>query len=68
MAFAGMLLVKSEEEFEALQKYTSSAESDVAGDQEETKGLMKVLKYCGVPRAWGEWQEGPEGPLAGSED
>jgi len=61
LAFAGMLLVKSDEEFDLLQKTTARNEDG------GTQGLMRVLEHCGVPRQWGEWEEGVEGSLAEAE-
>jgi ATP adenylyltransferase len=58
LAFAGMLLVKSDEELELLNKTTETNENG------GTQGLMRVLEHCGVPRAWGEWEEAAEGTLA----
>ena len=43
LGYAGMMLVRSTEEEEALL-------AAVEGEG----GLMKVLERCGVPRAWGE--------------
>ncbi|ORY22984.1 ATP adenylyltransferase-domain-containing protein [Naematelia encephala] len=43
LGYAGMMLVRSEEEEKAL-----------LAKVEQDGGLMKVLKECGVPREWGE--------------
>lgn len=53
-----MLLVKSDEELGLLNKTTETNENG------GTQGLMRVLEHCGVPRAWGEWEEAVEGTLA----
>lgn len=42
LGYAGMLLVKSEDEERALL------------DAVQGCGLVKVLETCGVPRGWGE--------------
>lgn len=42
LGYAGMLLVKSEEEEQALLETVKK------------DGLVKVLETCGVPREWGE--------------
>ena len=43
LGYAGMMLVKSEEEEEALLQAV-----------DDQGGLMTVLERCGVPRGWGE--------------
>lgn len=55
-----MLLVKSDEELDLLEKTTDAG----TGKEGETKGLMRVLEHCGVPRSWGEWEEPQEGAMA----
>jgi ATP adenylyltransferase len=52
LGYAGMVLVKDEEELAAVEAATSD------------EGFMQVLKSCGVPREWGHKQEEEEGALA----
>jgi ATP adenylyltransferase len=52
LGYAGMVLVKDEEELAAVEAATSD------------EGFMQVLKTCGVPREWGHKQEEEEGALA----
>lgn len=50
LGYAGMMLVRSEEEEEALL----AAVQGEGGADSQGEGLMRVLSKCGVPRAWGE--------------
>jgi ATP adenylyltransferase len=43
LGYAGMLLVRSEEEEQVLLEAT-----------EKDRGLTQILRSCGVPREWGE--------------
>lgn len=52
LGYAGMLLVKSAAELEALENMTPA---DVGVDTKgQSTGIMHVLEYCGVPRHWGD--------------
>nr|XP_019048580.1 hypothetical protein I302_02352 [Kwoniella bestiolae CBS 10118]OCF27510.1 hypothetical protein I302_02352 [Kwoniella bestiolae CBS 10118] len=57
LGYAGMMLVKSQEEQDTLIKAT-----------EEHGGLMNVLQKCGVPREWGEKAKEVEGIQLGSHE
>lgn len=59
IAFAGMLLVKSEQELAQLEEHVKKDD-----ENKDVDGLWKVLYHCGVPRSWSEWEEPVEGPLA----
>lgn len=56
LGYAGMLLVKSPAELEALEKITSD---DLKKENTDghSQGIMGVLEYCGVPRHWGDKPE-----------
>lgn len=58
LAYAGMLLTKSQTEYDELSKLSAD------GTEGSAKGCMRILEYCGVPRSWGEWEEPTEGELA----
>lgn len=58
LGYAGMLLAKSDEELEAIIDPESSLEGST------TKGIMRILEYCGIPRDWAIEPERPEGELA----
>ncbi|WVQ93936.1 hypothetical protein IAU59_001014 [Kwoniella sp. CBS 9459] len=57
LGYAGMMLVRSEQE-----------EADLLQKVESKGGLMHVLEKCGVPRAWGERAKENEGVQQGSGD
>ncbi|WVF66315.1 hypothetical protein IAT40_001055 [Kwoniella sp. CBS 6097] len=57
LGYAGMMLVRSEQE-----------ESDLLRQVESKGGLMYVLEKCGVPRAWGEKAKVNEDVQQGSGD
>lgn len=56
LGYAGMLLVKSAAELEALENMTPKDIEKVAGEgaASHSTGIMQVLEYCGVPRHWGD--------------
>ncbi|KAJ9125933.1 hypothetical protein QFC24_002718 [Naganishia onofrii] len=56
LGYAGMLLVKSPAELEALEKITSDDLKKENADG-HSQGIMGVLEYCGVPRHWGDKPE-----------
>ncbi|KAJ9121757.1 hypothetical protein QFC22_002379 [Naganishia vaughanmartiniae] len=59
LGYAGMLLVKSPAELEALEKITSDDLKENADGH--SQGIMGVLEYCGVPRHWGDKPEEAHG-------
>lgn len=56
LGYAGMLLVKSATELEALENMTPKDIEKVVGEgvDAHSTGIMQVLEYCGVPRHWGD--------------
>jgi ATP adenylyltransferase len=54
LGYAGMLLVKSAAELEALENMTPSDGTNGDGEAGHSTGIMHVLEYCGVPRHWGD--------------
>ncbi|KAJ9102558.1 hypothetical protein QFC21_002959 [Naganishia friedmannii] len=60
LGYAGMLLVKSPAELEALEKITSD---DLKKENTDghSQGIIGVLEYCGVPRHWGDKPEEQHG-------
>jgi ATP adenylyltransferase len=59
LGYAGMLLVKSAAELEALENITHKDVATATGDGlgSRSTGIMQVLQYCGVPRQWGDKPE-----------
>lgn len=56
LGYAGMLLVKSAAELEALENMTPADVGNGEGEaaKGQSTGIMHVLEYCGVPRHWGD--------------
>lgn len=49
LGYAGMLLVKSENELNVLEQATAESHGS---SSDQASGLMRVLSECGVPRDW----------------